>query len=194
MLTLKLLRVLDVKTSLITILALGLIAHSAWLPTKAWLSSQLISYSWHKSKQSTQQIMPWPWADTHPIAKMTIARLNKQLIILQGVDPTTLAFSAGAMHQYSHLTNSKPFVIAGHKDSHFSFLQELHMKDIISLTNKEGKNQLYQVEQMEIIDSEEQALQIIEQDPSLILITCYPFNPLVSGGSLRYVITAKLIS
>lgn len=182
------------RASLLTCFALGLIAHSAWLPSKAWLSQQLINYSWHQSQGNTKQITPWPWADTHPVAKMVIARLNKELIILQGVDPTTLAFSAGAMHQYSRLTLNKPFVIAGHKDSHFSFLQDLQMKDIISLTNKEGKNQLYQVEHMEIIDSEEQALQIIEQDPNLVLITCYPFNPLESGGSLRYVITAKLIS
>ncbi|TPH12139.1 class GN sortase [Litorilituus lipolyticus] len=183
-----------IKASLLTCFALGLIVHSAWLPCKAWLSQQLINYSWHQSQGTAKQITPWPWADTHPVAKMVIARLNKELIILQGVDPTTLAFSAGAMHQYSRLALNKPFVIAGHKDSHFSFLQDLQMKDIISLTDKEGKNQLYQVEHMEIIDSEEQALKIIEQDPNLVLITCYPFNPLESGGSLRYVITAKLIS
>lgn len=174
-------------------LALSLIAHSAWLPLKAWLAHQLISHSWQQSLLSSKPVPPWPWADTSPIAKMTIARLNKELVLLQGVDPTSLAFSAGVMHQYSQLTRNKPFVVAGHRDTHFSFLQDIIMKDIISLADKNGINQLYQVENMEIVDSEDSAMLIDEQDPSLVLITCYPFNALQVGGSLRYVITAKLL-
>jgi sortase A len=37
------------------------------------------------------------------------------------------------------------FVVAGHRDSHFSFLDEVFMKDIISLADKYGQSQLYQV-------------------------------------------------
>ncbi len=178
--------------TLITSLALCLIAYSTWLPAKAWLAHYLITKSWQQSMQSKAPNQPWPWADTHPVAQMKVPRLQEELILLQGIDPTSLAFSAGVMHQYNNLINNKPFVVAGHRDSHFSFLQDIVMKDIISLTDKNGINQLYQVEQMEIVDSEESAMFIDEQDPSLILITCYPFNSLQTSGSLRYVITARL--
>ncbi len=178
---------------LIASLALCLIAHSAWLPTKAWLAHHLIAESWQRSIQNKSANQPWPWADTHPIAHMAVPRLKKDLILLQGVDPSSLAFSAGVMHQYSSLVNSKPFVVAGHRDTHFAFLQDIIMKDIISLTDKNGINQLYQVEQMEIIDSNDSTMLIDEQDTSLVLITCYPFNALQAGGSLRYVITARLL-
>ncbi len=180
-------------SSLVASLALCLMAHSAWLPAKAWLGHYLIAKSWQESIQSNSSKQPWPWADTHPVARMEVPRLEQELILLQGADPSSLAFSAGVMHQYSSLVNNKPFVVAGHRDTHFAFLQDIVMKDIISLTDKNGINQLYQVEQMEIIDSEDNAMLIDEQDPSLVLITCYPFNALQAGGSLRYVITAKLL-
>lgn len=179
---------------LIASLALCLMAHSAWLPMKAWLAQELIAHSWQQSKMSQSPVQPWPWADTSPIAQMHIKRLDKELILLQGVDPTSLAFSAGVMHQYNSLTNNRPVVVAGHRDTHFSFLQDIIMKDIISLSDKNGINQLYQVENMEIVDSEESPMFINEQNSSLILVTCYPFNVLQSGSSLRYVITAKLLT
>jgi len=180
--------------TVIAILALCIILHSAWLPMKAWLAQQLINYSWQQSLTNKTTVQPWPWADTNPIAQMTVTRLDKTLILLQGVDPTSLAFSAGVMHQYSNLSETKPYVVAGHRDTHFSFLQDVKMKEIISLSDRNGINQLYQVESMEIIDSEESAMLIDEHDPSLVLITCYPFDALQAGGSLRYVITAKLLS
>lgn len=174
--------------------ALCIMAHSAWLPTKAWLAHQLINHSWQQAIITKTQIKPWPWADTNPIAKMVIPRLKKELVLLQGVDPTSLAFSAGVMHQYSKLNRNSPFVVAGHRDTHFRFLQDIKMKDIISLADKNGINQLYQVENMEIVDSQSDDLSINDHDPSLVLITCYPFDTLQAGGSLRYVITAKLLS
>jgi sortase A len=49
------------------------------------------------------------------------------------------------------------------------------------------------VESIEVIDSEKSSLLINEEEPNLVLITCYPFNALQAGGRLRYVITAKLL-
>jgi sortase A len=178
---------------LIAALAMCLIVHSAWMPLKAWLAHQLITHSWQQNITHDELAKPWPWADTTPVIKMSVQRLNKELIALQGVDPTSLAFSAGVMHQYNSLTNNRPVVIAGHRDTHFNFLQDIQMKDIISLADTNGVNQLYQVESMEIVDSNDSEMLLDEQSSSLMLITCYPFNSLQSGGSLRYVITAKLL-
>jgi len=123
--------------------------------------------------------------------------------VLDGGDPSTLAFSAGAVAPFNQAFSYLPFVVAGHRDSHFSFLAEVQMNDIISLTDENGHNQLYQVDSMEIIDSQKQQLTSnesnagsntssnIESNSELILITCYPFNAIAAGGSLRYVIRAK---
>ncbi|WP_286262894.1 class GN sortase [Thalassotalea atypica] len=184
------------KYSALLLMVLGMVVavHGAWLPTKAWLSEQLIAYSWHHSSTHKESISPWPWADTQAIAQMHVPRLNKKLVLLLGVDGTSLAFSAGVMHRYSTLNQSSPFIVAGHNDSHFSFLEDIQMKDIISMTDKHGTNQLYQVEDILIINDDTNDLVIDESEASLVLITCYPFDALNVGGSLRYVIKAKLLN
>lgn len=183
-----------IKKSLL-ILGNLLCLHASWLPVKAWLSEQLISYSWHQTINLKEKIKPWPWADTYPIAELSFLRLNKNIVVLDGGDPTTLAFSAGAIAPFNQAISTQPFVVAGHRDSHFSFLKEVLMNDIISLADKYGQSQLYQVEAIDIIDAATGKLPVLADDSPLVLITCYPFNDLGSDvsstGNERYVITAK---
>jgi sortase A len=190
-------RLLSTCALLLAVFAMGLITYSAYMPTKAWLSQKLIAYNWDENLlalQTHKQVKPpWPWADTTAIAKMDVPRLNKSVVLLQGTDPTTLAFSAGVMHQYSDLTAHSPFVVAGHRDTHFEFLQFLVLNDVISLTDVQGKTQRYKIEDMSVINAKESPLLVDESDNSLILITCYPFNALRAGGSLRYVVKAKML-
>lgn len=164
--------------------------HATWLPAKAWLSQQLISASWQQIKNSNMPIKPWPWADTYALAELSFPRLNKHLVILNGGDPTTLAFSAGAVAPFNLPNAHTPFVIAGHRDSHFAFLQEINMKDIISLTDKKGQGQLYQVEDINIV-SADKPLPLLPESDNLVLITCFPFSGSGSYSEERYVITAK---
>ncbi|NQY87892.1 MAG: class GN sortase [Colwellia sp.] len=186
----------SIKTSLLITGSL-LCLHASWLPVKGWLSERLISYSWQKTIDLKQKIKPWPWADTYPIAKLSFLRLNKSVVVLNGGDPTTLAFSAGAIAPFNQTLSAQPFVVAGHRDSHFSFLDEVFMNDIISLADKHGRSQLYQVEAIDIVDAKTGTLPVLADDSQLVLITCYPFNTLSSGTDMdsneRYVITAKLL-
>jgi len=177
----------------IALLAISIIAYSAYLPTKAWLSEKLIARSWEIAKNTQQPLPPWPWADTTAIAKMTVPSLNKSIVLLKGIDATSLAFSAGVMHQYSQLNTSSPFVVAGHRDTHFSFLDTLKQKDKITIENIDGYKQQYQIYNIEIVDSNKTPLLINADASTLMLITCYPFNALRAGGSLRYVISAELV-
>lgn len=174
--------------------------HASWLPAKGWLSQQLISYSWHQTIDLKQKSKPWPWADTYPIAELSFERLNKRVVVLNGGDPTTLAFSAGAIAPFNKARSTQPFVVAGHRDSHFSFLDEVVMNDIISLADKYGQSQLYQVEAIDIVDASTGELPVLADDSQLVLITCYPFINASNIGSdagsdtnERYVITAKLL-
>ena len=179
-----------IRTSLIIIGSL-LCLNASWLPIKAWLSQQLISDSWHQTVRLDKRIKPWPWADTYPIAELSFQRLNKKIVVLNGGDPTTLAFSAGAIAPFNQTKGSHPFVVAGHRDSHFSFLDEVFMHDIISLSDKHGQSQLYQVEAIDIVDAATGELPVLADNSQLVLITCYPFSNGSSNSNERYVITAK---
>jgi sortase A len=179
--------------------------HAVWLPVKASLSEQLISYSWHQTIDLQQKIKPWPWADTYPIAELVFERLNQSVVVLNGGDPTTLAFSVGAIAPFNQASSTQPFVVAGHRDSHFSFLNEVIMNDLISLADKHGQSQLYQVEAIDIVDASTGELPVLADSSQLILITCYPFTDIgniskigtntsidsSSDAGERYVITAK---
>lgn len=179
--------------------------NASWLPTKAWLSQALISYSWQEAMTQQNQlqgnkttntkvaIKPWPWADTFPIAELSFKRLNEDIVVLNGGDPTTLAFSAGAIAPFNQTNSAQPFVVAGHRDSHFAFLEDILMKDVISMTDQHGQSQLYQVEAIDIVDASSGQLPVLANDSSLILITCYPFNAIGNDANERYVITAKLL-
>lgn len=71
------------------------------------------------------------------------------------------------------------------------------MNDIISLADKHGRSQLYQVEAIDIVDASSGELPVLADDSQLVLITCYPFtdfsDDVDSNRNERYVITAKLL-
>lgn len=193
-----------------------LCVQASWLPAKAWLSQQLIKHSWQQSisimaqqqMQERQQqirsqdntnphslskpiaIKPWPWADTFPIAELVFQRIDKSIVVLNGGDPTTLAFSAGAIAPFNQPAAIKPFVVAGHRDSHFAFLEDIAIKDIVSLVDARGKMQHYQVESIDIVDATIGQFPLVADERSLVLITCYPFKGITNSADERYVITA----
>ncbi|MBA6416150.1 class GN sortase [Colwellia sp. 6M3] len=189
-----------------------LCVQASWLPAKAWLSQQLIKHSWQQSISIMAQqkirgqdntnphslskpiaIKPWPWADTFPIAELVFQRIDKSIVVLNGGDPTTLAFSAGAVAPFNQPAAIKPFVVAGHRDSHFAFLEDITIKDIISLVDVRGKMQHYQVESIDIVDATIGQFPLVADVRSLVLITCYPFKGITNSADERYVITATLL-
>ena len=207
------------SASALVIVGTLLCIQASWLPFKAWLSQQLINHSWQQSMaaqkhlQAQQQnhaqdntsphnlnsynltkkiaIKPWPWADTYPIAELVFQRLDKSIVVLNGGDPTTLAFSAGAVAPFNQPNVTKPFVVAGHRDSHFSFLEDVTIRDIISLTDAQGQAQLFKVASIDIVDASAGQLSLIDNEQSLVLITCYPFSGIGNDSDERYVITAN---
>jgi sortase A len=167
------------------------IGKGLWIPAKAYLAQMLIQDSWQQHQQTGKPDKPWPWADTYPIAELNFMRGKRQIVVLNGGDPTTLAFSVGAIAPFNQPIVNQPFVVAGHRDSHFSFLEEVVMKDIISLTDKHGRNRLYQVEAIDIVDASKGDLPLLPNSGELVLITCYPFKGLSENSDERFVITAR---
>ena len=199
------------KLAAVALLIVGgfVCVHASWLPAKAWLSQQLIKHSWQQSISIMAQqkirgqdntnphslskpiaIKPWPWADTFPIAELVFQRIDKSIVVLNGGDPTTLAFSAGAVAPFNQPAAIKPFVVAGHRDSHFAFLEDIAIKDIVSLVDARGKMQHYQVESIDIVDATIGQFPLVADERSLVLITCYPFKGITNSADERYVITA----
>lgn len=76
-------------------------------------------------------------------------------------------------------------VISAHRDTHFRFLRRVHVGDESSVQVATGRWRRYRVATARV------ELEFPDLNaPQLLLVTCYPFDTLVPGGPLRYVITA----
>jgi sortase A len=165
------------------------VLHAAWIPLKAELAQVLLEHSWQRQKAGESR-KPWPWADTYAIALLEVPRLGVQQIVLEGSSGRNLAFgpTASAGMPGSSLQR-RDWIIDGHRDTHFSFVQLLQAGDVLRLETADGRLS-FAVASLEVIDSRESDLVLEPGLLRLSLVTCYPFDAVTAGGPLRYVVTA----
>lgn len=167
------------------LLSLGMAVQAAWIPLKAELAQVLLQRSWQMQKKGLN-IRPWPWADTRALAQLQVPRLGVQQVVLEGSSGRNLAFGPTLAE---HSLRLQDWIINGHRDTHFSFLQNLQTGDQLRLETAGGV-QRFQVVSLEIIDSRNSELVLEPGLRKLSLVTCYPFDASTVGGPLRYVVTA----
>jgi sortase A len=119
---------------------------------------------------------------------------NQDLIVLEGDTGNVLAFGPGRNAQSNHPGNRGTTLISAHRDTHFDFLENVALGDRFEVdTIYSRQNHHYQVSNIKIIDSDKVDIDISNHQSELKLVTCYPFNAIVTGGPLRYIVTAKLV-
>jgi sortase A len=171
---------------LLAALALGL--HAAWMPAKAALAQQLLAASWQQSKLDGAVHRPWPWADTHPVARLKQPRLGISQVVLAGDAGRPLAFGPGWAESSTRPGSAGgTVVISGHRDTHFSWLRELRDGDTVRLEHASGER-AYRVVGTEVVDSRTHRL-ATSGDDSLVLVTCWPFDATAPRGPMRYLVT-----
>lgn len=169
-----------------------LFSQGIYMDVKAKVAQVLISFSWNQRVDDRPPTKPWWWADTRAIAKLEVTRLNQILYVMQDDSGESLAFGPGHLSQSAKPTENGHVMIAGHRDSHFKFLQDLKLGDTIDTSNYTTQSKRYRVNNISIIDSSKQQLNLLDQD-QLTLITCYPFDDFIPGGPLRMIVHAQPI-
>ncbi len=165
----------------------------AYIPAKAWVAQEMMQRAWQRLEMGAEKPAPWPWADTFPVARMKARGGDVELIVLEGGSGRTLAFAPGhlsASVMPGQIGNS---IIAGHRDTHFQFLQHLRQGDTISFEMADGRSHLYHVTSIDVVDSRRGSIVLDTDDAMLSLVTCYPFDAAVAGGPMRYVVSAAMI-
>ncbi len=157
---------------------------------KAHAAQILIEQAWKESINSGQIVKPWPWADTWPVARLRAKEAGTDLYVLQGAQGSALAFGPGWMADGVEPEQRGTKLIAGHRDTHFKFLQKIKKNDVLSLINKHGTEQQYRVHSIQIIDTSKENIMIDSREEKLVLITCYPFDAIETGGPQRYIVSA----
>lgn len=185
-----------IRAVIITVLLCGglaLVGESAWIQSKAHIAQILIRHAWQQQNDLGSPVKAWPWADTWPVAKLEIQSLQIELIAMEGVYGESLAFGPGIVSANNVGPNYGTTLIAGHRDTHFEFLQHIEIGDVISLTRQDGVVRQYQAKDLQVVDSQDQSIVLDPYDDGVLLISCYPFNAISSGGPLRYVVRAEPI-
>jgi sortase A len=133
---------------------------------------------------------PWPWADTWPIARLTLPTSEKPFTVLAGASGRNLAFAPALMDGSALPGTAGVSVIAGHRDTHFRELGKLAIGDRFDIELPDGASLDYKVADIDVIDADRAMLRLDSDESVVMLVTCYPFDAVVAGGSLRYVVTA----
>ncbi len=176
------------------LLALGFwqLGQGAYIPAKAWLAQELMQRAWIRINAGEDRAAPWPWADTWPVARLTADARDINLIVLAGGSGRTLAFGPGHLGASALPGERGNVVIAGHRDTHFRFLRDIEIGELLSLEPTNGERHIYRVIGIDIVDSRSGSLALDSDASMLSLVTCYPFDASEAGGPLRYVVTARM--
>ena len=124
---------ISVLKSMLFIVSSIVLIQASWIPVKAWIAQHMLQNAWEATLETPEHNhLPWPWADTWPVASMDIPRLNKHWVVLEGVSGEALSFGPGMLTTSpatpsAHLNSAPQLtpIIAGHRDTHFSAIQYL---------------------------------------------------------------------
>lgn len=168
-----------VGTTLLTVAA-----RASWIEAKAWLAQRLIERAWQATLTDGVPVRPWPWADTWPVARMETPS-GEALYVLESSSGQALAFGPG------RVPGDRGWLIAGHQDTHFRFLQNIDTGQVLRLQNPQGETRSYLVSGLRVVDSRREQLVPPGHEDELLLVSCYPFTAAPTGGPLRYVVYAR---
>jgi len=164
---------------------------AAWIEAKAHLAQALIRRAWRQESAGAGDKRPWPWADTHPVARLIVPGRGVDTFVLAGASGRTLAFGPGHLEGTPLPGARGNAVISGHRDTHFAFLRRLERGDQVEVEGRDGRRHRFVVSSTRVVDRSDLRVVADAGDTRLTLVTCYPFDAIRPGGPLRYVVVAR---
>ncbi len=169
------------------------LAEGLYLPAKAWLAQELLDAAWWRALQGNEHARPWPWAQTWPVARLVAPAHGQELIVLAGAEGSSLAFGPGHVDGTALPGTPGNAVVAGHRDTHFKWLGRLAPGEELLIERPDGELRRYLVRTTSIVDEHEASVLAPAAGTVLTLVTCYPFDAVMPGGPLRYVVRAEMV-
>jgi sortase A len=172
-----------------TVTGLTLVGQGVYIKAKAVFAQVLLESAWSRALAGEVAPKAWPWADTWPVAKLNLPRIEKKTIVLNNASGEAMAFGPGLVAGTPLPGQPGTSVIAGHRDTHFEFLKDVKLGDSIEVVTRTNKRITYTVDYMEVVDASASGIEPNAPGESLALVTCWPFGD-PNPGPLRYVVHA----
>lgn len=169
---------------------LVLIGQGLYIKAKAVLAQELLERAFARALDGEATPKPWPWADTWPVAKLSVPRIGAEAIVLDGVSGEAMAFGPGHHQGTPRPGDAGTAIIAAHRDTHFAFLQHVQVGDAIMVTLPAMGPQRFTVTGTKVVPWNASGIDPRDGGRALALVTCYPFG-VREPGPLRYVVEAR---
>jgi len=181
---------------MLCLFALGLwqVGEGSWIYAKASLAQLLLQRAWSRTLMGEMAVKPWPWADTWPTARLVVPSRNIDQIVLEGAYGRTLAFGPAHLESGGRLEDQGTIILTGHRDTHFRFLEKLQPGETIAIQTRTGTWRHFTVRDRLVVDFRSASIATDQDESTLALVTCYPFDAIMPGGPLRYVVIATTSS
>jgi sortase A len=162
---------------------------AGYIQAKAALAQRLIAASWESAVNGRTRA-PWPWADTRPVARLTVPSRGVSLYVLSGTSGRSLAFGPGHVDGTAMPGSNGNSVIIAHRDTHFAFLRDLAGGEEIAIEDLAGRLTRYRVREVAVVGKDSARVIADADSPQLTLITCWPFDAVAPGTPWRFVVIA----
>jgi sortase A len=169
-----------------------LVGQSVWIHAKALLAQILLERAFAQTLATGQAVKPWSWADTWPVARVSLPRLGKSAIVLAGASGQALAFGPGHVERTPAAGEAGTAVYSGHRDTHFDFLGEIALGDEIRVTRSDGHEFRFRVTSTSVVRWDASGIDPSAPGRGLALVTCWPLDGKFVGP-LRYVVHAEMM-
>jgi sortase A len=158
----------------------------------------LCSYAWmsleqHRleSRWNSAPAEPAETADVHnAVTLLDIPKINLQAAVLEGTDRKSLLLAPGHLEETAWPGDTGNAVVAGHRDTFFRRLHELHKGDEV-LVRRAGHQFHYSVSKTMIVSPNELSVVRPSSDTRITLVTCYP-TFYIGPAPKRLVVVATL--
>jgi sortase A len=126
------------------------------------------------------------------LGRIEISAIGLEAMIMEGTDAKTLRKAVGHIAGTPLPGQRGNAAIAGHRDTFFRALRNIHEDDEITLTTLAGSYG-YRVDSIKVVEPNDTAVLDNSDSAILTLVTCYPFY-FVGPAPKRFVVRAHRIS
>jgi sortase A len=127
-----------------------------------------------------------------PLGRIEIKSIGLGAMIMEGIDGKTLRHAVGHIPGTPLPGQQGNVALAGHRDTFFRGLRNIHKDDEITLTTLNGTYR-YRVDSTRVVKPEDTYVLDNSVDAVLTLVTCYPFY-FLGPAPQRFVVRAHRIS
>jgi len=155
-----------------------------------------------REQRAASQGTPQPGSSTSPqaapaaaqdglIGRIQVPRLRLSAVVIEGIDKTTLRRAVGHIPGTALPGQAGNVGLAGHRDTFFSPLKDVRIKDEIQFETLKG-NFKYEVEWLRVVEPDNVGVLAASGENVLTLVTCYPFY-FVGPAPQRWIVRARQV-